>query len=213
MQPIFITGIGTGVGKTVVSAIVTQALHANYWKPIQAGVQDGTDYATVESLVNNPYTKIYKPVYELQLPASPHIAAKKENTFIDMELLKQNFMFTDSSTPLVIEGAGGLLVPINKNQFVIDIIKAFGAQIILVSQNYLGSINHSLLTAHIAKHHKIPILGWIFNDHFMNYEEDIVRWSKIQKIASIPKAKQLNEVWINEQAQQILPALQGALGL
>lgn len=213
MKPIFVTGIGTGVGKTVISAIITEALHANYWKPIQAGVEDGTDYNTVESLLSNPYSKIYKPVYELQLPASPHIAAKKEGTFIDMELLKQNFMFTDSSTPLVIEGAGGLLVPISKTHFMVDIIKAFDAKILLVSQNYLGSINHSLLTAQVARFHKLPIVGWIFNDVFMNYEEDIVRWSKIPKIGSIPKTKHITADWIKNQAQLILPSLQKAIGI
>lgn len=213
MKPIFITGIGTGVGKTIVSAIVTQALNANYWKPIQAGVEDGTDYNTVESLISNSYSKIYKPVYELQLPASPHIAAKKENTFIDMELLKQNFMFTDSSTPLVIEGAGGLLVPINKTQFVLDIIKAFDAKVIMVSQNYLGSINHSLLTAQVARLHKLPIVGWIFNDTFMNYEEDIVRWSKIPKIGNIPNAKYIDQNWVAHQAELILPSLEKFLGM
>lgn len=213
MQPIFITGIGTGVGKTVVSAIVTQALNANYWKPIQAGVEEGTDYDIVESLVSNPYTKIYKPVYEFQLPASPHIAAKKENTYIDMELLKQNFLFTDSSTPLVIEGAGGLFVPINKTQFVIDIIKAFDAKVLIVSQNYLGSINHSLLTSQVARLHKLPVMGWIFNDVFMHYEDEIVRWSKIPKIGSIPKARQVNQDWVEQQAKLILPNLQKFLSI
>src|SRR4051794_33959492 len=120
MKPIFITGIGTGVGKTVISAIVTEGLQADYWKPIQAGFEDGTDSQTVQSLLSNSKTVIHPETYKLRLPASPHISAREENLIITIDKIVEDFNHikaTSVADYLVIEGAGGLLVPINDNQF------------------------------------------------------------------------------------------------
>jgi dethiobiotin synthetase len=215
LQPIFITGIGTGVGKTIISAIITEALKANYWKPIQAGFDDGTDALEVKQLVSNTDSLFFDEVYKLKLPASPHIAAREENIKIEMTDIVssyQNISKNNANNNLIIEGAGGLLVPINDNEFIIDIIKNLNAKVILVSRNYLGSINHSLLTAQICKQQNIDVLGWVFNDQFMQYEDEIVHWSGYTKIASVPLATTLSASWVSQQAKILEGSLRKVLG-
>ncbi|MFY8091269.1 MAG: dethiobiotin synthase [Chitinophagaceae bacterium] len=215
LQPIFITGIGTGVGKTIISAIITEALKANYWKPIQAGFDDGTDALEVKQLVSNTDSLFFDEVYKLKLPASPHIAAREENIKIEMNDIVssyQNISKNNANNNLIIEGAGGLLVPINDNEFIIDIIKNLNAKVILVSRNYLGSINHSLLTAQICKQQNIDVLGWVFNDQFMQYEDEIVHWSGYTKISSVPLATTLSASWVSQQAKILEGSLRKVLG-
>jgi len=223
MASIFVTGIGTGIGKTVVSAIITEALEADYWKPIQAGFEDGTDALQVGSLITNIKTIIHPEVYKLQMPASPHISARVEGGHISIESIVNRLPLTDDrigeqqstvngerltaggirSTvhgKLIIEGAGGILVPLNDQEFVIDLIEQLGARVILVSRNYLGSINHSLLTAAICKQRNIDVVGWIFNDQYLDYEEEIVRWTGYPKIASIPFVDKIDKAFVSQQA-------------
>jgi dethiobiotin synthetase len=204
MKPIFITGIGTGVGKTVAAAIITEALQADYWKPVQAGFDDGTDALTVKDLISNTQTSIYPEVYKLQLPASPHIASREENITINLETIYNYYsQFTthhSQNSQLIVEGAGGLLVPLNDNEFILDLIKKLDARVILVSRNYLGSINHSLLTAAVCNANDIDVIGWIFNDRYMQYETEIEKWSGYQKIGSVPAATTINKAFVKEQA-------------
>src|SRR4051812_32249696 len=141
-QPIFITGIGTGVGKTIISAIVTEKLKADYWKPIQSGDLDNSDTLKVRDLVSNKTTRFYPETYRLTQPFSPHKSAAIDNVVIDI----QTIIPPKTDNQLIIEGAGGLMVPLNDNALIIDLIKQLNAQVILVSQNYLGSINHTLLS-------------------------------------------------------------------
>lgn len=198
---IFITGIGTGIGKTIVSAIVTEALQANYWKPIQAGFDEGTDSEFIASLISNSTTKILPEVYKLKKAASPHIAAKEEGIEISLQsIINYQLSIVHSKNPCIIEGAGGILVPLNSNEFIIDLIKKINAKVILVSRNYLGSINHSLLTAAICKQNHIDVLGWIFNDQYLDYENEIVEWSGYPKIATIPFTEKIDKQFIKEQA-------------
>jgi len=207
MIPIFITGIGTGIGKTLIAAILTEALQADYWKPVQAGYKDGTDALEVTQLISNTSSVIHKEVYKLQLPASPHISAREENMVIDLDLI-MGHQPTTINKHLIIEGAGGIMVPLNENEFVLDLIKKLNAEVILVSRNYLGSINHSLLTASLCRLHNLKVKGWIFNDQYMQYEEDVVRWSGYPKIASVPKTDNINKGFVLQQAQLIKPLLQ-----
>jgi len=207
MIPIFITGIGTGIGKTLIAAILTEALQADYWKPVQAGYKDGTDALEVTQLISNTSSVIHKEVYKLQLPASPHISAREENMVIDLDLITSH-QPTTINKHLIIEGAGGIMVPLNENEFVLDLIKKLNAEVILVSRNYLGSINHSLLTASLCRQHNLKVKGWIFNDQYMQYEEDVVRWSGYPKIASVPKTDNINKGFVLQQAQLIKPLLQ-----
>ncbi|MES2371658.1 MAG: dethiobiotin synthase [Bacteroidota bacterium] len=215
-NPIFITGIGTGVGKTLISAIVTEALAADYWKPVQAGYVDGTDTMTIQSLLNNTVSIVHPELYRLQTPASPHIAARIDKIEINIDTITQTAStILDSIAPkqLVIEGAGGLLVPLTDSLMVADLVKALNAKVILVSRNYLGSINHSLLTAAYCRSNGIDVAGWIFNDDYMNYENEIVNWSDYPSIASVPKLATINKATISAEAIRIKRSLLDKLNL
>jgi dethiobiotin synthetase len=220
MNPIFITGIGTGVGKTLVAAIVTEALRADYWKPVQAGYAGGTDSEWVRKTIDHPLSQVHPESYRLALPASPHIAARQEGVEIDIHRIVEDFRAISARSgyalpdvqpavaagpqrPLVIEGAGGLLVPLNENEFVTDLIRALDATVILVSRNYLGSINHSLLTAAACKAHGLRVAGWIFSDQYGHYEADIVRWTGIPSLASVPHSENPGREFVREQAERI----------
>lgn len=146
MQQIFVTGISTEVGKTIASAIITEALEADYWKPIQAGDLDNSDSHKVERLISNTKTKIHKSSYELQTPMSPHAAAEIDGVQIDRQEIKT----PETENHLVIEGAGGLLVPLNADDTILDIIMP-NYKVVVVSRHYLGSINHTLLTVNWLK--------------------------------------------------------------
>ena len=210
MHPIFVTGIGTGIGKTLVAAVVAEALEAAYWKPVQAGYEDGTDSEWVRERIRLPQERIQPEAYKLALPASPHIAARKEGVVIDLDRIVRQ-LETIKDRPLVIEGAGGLFVPLNDRQFIIDLIRKLDATVLLVSRNYLGSINHSLLTAAACRREGLRVAGWIFNDQYMRYEQEIAQWSGLPAIASIPFEDDLSSDFVRDQAAKIKPALQAAL--
>jgi dethiobiotin synthetase len=203
MRPLFISGIGTGVGKTVVAAIITEALRADYWKPVQAGYESGTDSQFIASLIGNPVTIIHPEAYKLKLAASPHIAARDENQRIDIENIVEEFKKMDTNRPLVIEGAGGLMVPLNEKEFVIDLVKRLDVRLILVSRNYLGSINHSLMTTNICKSNGIIPAGWIFNDNYLNYESEIVDWSGCPALFSLPLMDSVTRQTISKASERI----------
>ncbi len=205
----FISGIGTGVGKTIISAILTEAMDADYWKPVQAGFEDGTDAVLVSKLISDPAKRIQKEVYKLKMPASPHIAAREEGLNISLEKIKSEYekLCSFSDNPLIIEGAGGLLVPLNETQTNLDLITLLNVPVILVSRNYLGSINHSLLTAQILKQAGTRVMGWIFNDHFMHYEKEIAAWTQLHILGSVPFQMNPGKDFITQQAALIKPLL------
>lgn len=210
MRPVFITGIGTNVGKTLVAAVVTEALQAAFWKPIQAGFDTGTDALTVQHLTNEK-TIILPEVYKLAMPASPHIAAKSEQIKIEKELITQKYQEYKSNHQVVIEGAGGLLAPLNETDTVASLIQALDAIVIIVSRNYLGSINHSLLTARECQRLNLKTAGWIFSDNYMNYEKEIVNWSDIPSIGTIPFSENINRQFVQEQAALLGNRLKAAI--
>ncbi|HVU95599.1 MAG TPA: dethiobiotin synthase [Puia sp.] len=203
MQPIFITGIGTGVGKTLVSAIVTEAIGGWYWKPVQAGFDEGTDAEWVGERLSRP-GRILSEAYKLHMPASPHIAAREEGIRIGVHDLAARL---PDKRPLVVEGAGGLLVPLNDAEFMADLALALDATVILVSRNYLGSINHSLLTAEVCRARGLRVAGWIFNDQYLDYEEEIVGWSGYPRLGAIPFGKPADGEFVRRQAEGIRPNL------
>jgi len=166
---IFITGISTDVGKTIAAAIVTEALQADYWKPIQAGDLQNSDSQKVASLLSNPKTKIHPESHKLNTPASPHLAAQIDNIAID----SKNIIEPKTKNHLVVEGAGGILVPINNTQMVADLIQS-DYHVIVVSRHYLGSINHTLLTIEALQNRKINIAGIIFNGNENQSTESII---------------------------------------
>ena len=165
----FITGIGTDVGKTIVSAILTEALSADYWKPIQAGDLTNSDTDKVRDLVTNKKTVFHKNSYALKTPMSPHAAAEIDGITIDLK--KINTPSTKNN--LIIEGAGGILVPINKKNTIFDLIKN-EYKVIVVSRHYLGSINHTLSTISLLKAKGFDV-SIIFNGNQHKTTEEIIK--------------------------------------
>lgn len=155
---LFITGIGTDVGKTIASAIITEALQADYWKPIQAGDLNQSDSHKISNYISNTKTIIHPNSYALNTPASPHFAASLDNLVIDIKKIKE----PKTQNHLVIEGAGGILVPLNDKDTIADLIQP-DYKVIVVSRHYLGSINHTLMTIEALKSRKITIAGILFN--------------------------------------------------
>lgn len=153
-----IAGTDTGVGKTVFAAALAGALDGVYWKPIQCGLADGGDRETVRRLSGLPKDRILPEVYRLAMPASPHIAAEREGITIDPEKLKP----PAAERPLVIEGAGGLMVPITPSLLQIDLFARWQARVVLVARTALGTINHSLLSLEALRARHVPVFGVAF---------------------------------------------------
>jgi dethiobiotin synthetase len=171
MRKIFVTGIGTDVGKTVVSSILVEALKADYWKPIQTGSFYGTDTEKVKRLVSNDVSQFHKETYILEKYISPHAAAEQEGIEIDIN----NIVIPETTNQtLIIEGAGGIMVPINNKHFIIDLIQKLNCEVVLVGQNYLGSINHTLLSLEALKNRGLSITAKIFNGAKQESSEDII---------------------------------------
>ena len=166
---LFITGIGTDVGKTIVSAIVTEALEADYWKPIQAGDLENSDSHKIKSFLSNKKTVIHPNSYALNTPASPHLAAEIDGITIDLNQITE----PETANHLVIEGAGGVFVPLNSKDCVVDLIQP-DYKVIVVSRHYLGSINHTLLTIEALQNRKLSIAGIVFSGEENTSSEQII---------------------------------------
>ena len=166
---LFITGISTDVGKTIASAILLEALQADYWKPIQAGDLDNSDSHKIKKYVSNDKTVIHENSYKLNTPASPHFAAERDGITIDIK----HIIEPKTDNHFVIEGAGGVYVPLNDTDCVIDLIKE-DYKVVVVSRHYLGSINHTLLTIEALKSRKINIAGIIFSGEENKATESII---------------------------------------
>lgn len=159
MNKYFVTAIGTNSGKTIVSAILTQALQADYWKPVQAGIEE-KDSDVVNSLLLNDYSIVHPERFCFKKAASPHEASAEENIHIQLS----DFRIPETvDTDLIIEGAGGVMVPLNEHDTITDLALVLGAEVILVANYYLGSINHTLLSYEYLKKKNVRIKGIIFN--------------------------------------------------
>ena len=195
---LFITGIGTDVGKTVASAIVVEALEADYWKPIQAGDLDNSDSHKIKGLISNIKSKILDNAYALKTPASPHLAAAIDEIRIELKKIKEPL----TQNHLVVEGAGGVLVPLNDTDCVIDLIQP-DYQVIVVSRHYLGSINHTLLTIEALKNRNIAIAGIVFSgDENKATEEIILNKSRIKFIGRIDNEPYFDQNVIKDYADK-----------
>jgi dethiobiotin synthetase len=183
MTNYFITGIGTGIGKTVVSAVLTEKLQADYWKPIQSGDLEISDSLFVRNLISNPKTIIHPEKYRLSQPLSPHLSARLDGIQIDLTEIVPPVAERD----LVIEGAGGLMVPLNEDELILHLIQKLEARVIVVSQNYLGSINHTLLTLQVLKWHNIEVIGIVFNGAANDESERYIEaYTGVKVIGRIP---------------------------
>lgn len=183
-QCIVVTGTDTDVGKTVFAAVLTGALGATYWKPIQSGLDDGGDSARVRELSGLPPNRIQPEAYRLKLPASPHRAAEAEGREISLAQLA----LPRVAGPLVIEGAGGLMVPINRQTLMIDVFAAWRLPVVLVARTSLGTINHSLLSIEALNGRNIPILGIAFvGDEVPDSERTIVEMGNVRHLGRLPR--------------------------
>ena len=193
----FITGIDTEVGKTMISAIITEALEADYWKPIQAGDLDHSDGHKVKKLVSNKKTRFHQNSYALHTPMSPHAAAEIDEIQIDLEQIKR----PKTDNDLIIEGAGGLLVPLNGKDTIADLIVP-NDMVILVSKNYLGSINHTLLSINELKRRGIENIFVVFNgDENRTTQEIIEKIGKVNILGRIEQEPYFDENVVMEYAE------------
>ncbi len=200
MKRIFITGNGTDVGKTIVSAIITEHLKADYWKPVQSGELDNTDTIKVKRLVSNSKTVFHQERFKLLQPLSPHASAEIDGVEIKLE----DFNLPITNNHLVIEGAGGLMVPLNNNVLIADLIAYFEASVILVSRNYLGSINHTLLTVQELQRRGIPILGIVFNgEHTPQTESFILQYTQLPLLFRVNMEAVIDKQTILKYSEQI----------
>ena len=179
----FITGISTEVGKTISSAIVVESLQADYWKPIQSGDLDNSDTMKVKSLISNSISTFFPSSYEFDYPASPHLSAQMEGSHIELAHIKR----PHSSNTLVIEGAGGLFVPLNERNTILDLMLPTD-KIVLVSRHYLGSINHTMLSVEALQRRGLNIFGIIFSG-----EENTATESWIASYTQIPIIGRIEE--------------------
>jgi dethiobiotin synthetase len=191
----FVTGIGTEIGKTIVSSVLVEKLKADYWKPIQSGDLENSDTDKVKKLISNSNSKFHPETYQFTQAFSPHLSAKLDHQHIDLS--KINLPKTENN--LIIEGAGGILVPLNDQDLMVDLIKKLNAEVILVSKNYLGSINHTLLTVEALKSRGIAIKGIIFNGvKNPSSEEIIAHLTQLTILGYVPELQKLDQEQIKE---------------
>ena len=183
-KKIIIAGIGTEVGKTVTSAIITQKLKADYWKPVQAGDLHQSDTIKVKNWVSNQKTTFHEEAFRLTEPMSPHAAADIDGITIQID----DFKTPETDNNLVIELAGGLLVPINHKETNLELIQQLGLPVVLVVNFYLGSINHTLLSVSLLKTNNIPLEGLLFNGE-VNAESKqvILEMTGCKDLGTVPK--------------------------
>jgi len=193
---IFVTGISTNVGKTIASSIIVESLEADYWKPIQAGDLDNSDSHKIKSKISNLKSKIFENSYQLNTPASPHLAAEIDGITIDLNKIAE----PETDNHLVIEGAGGIFVPLNENETIIDLIEP-DYKIIVVSRHYLGSINHTLLTIEAIRNRGFQVSGIIFSgSENKSTESLILNKTGIQCIGRIDEEPYFDQNVVREYA-------------
>ncbi|MBK7871370.1 MAG: dethiobiotin synthase [Saprospiraceae bacterium] len=207
-KSIFVTGIGTEVGKTVISAILVEALQADYWKPIQAGDLDNSDAMKIQRWISNSRTRIHPEAYRLHTPMSPHTAAEIDGIRIELP----NIKLPNSQNFIIVEGAGGLFVPLNNKDDIIDLIQYLQMPVILVSKHYLGSINHTLLSIEALLHRNIPVAGLIFNgDENPSSESIIQQRSGVPILGRVGDLGEMNKDKVREWAERLKPAVEKLL--
>ena len=202
VQGFFVTGTDTDVGKTVVSAWLVAQLGACYWKPIQAGNQSETDSQIVQRLSGVSPDRILPEAYVLSEPIAPHEAARRERITVEMAKLAPPLC----DRPLVVEGAGGLMVPLNDSSFVIDLARELELPLILVARSTLGTINHTLLSLEAIRRRGLPLAGVVMNGPETPHNRAAIeRYGQVEVIAEIP--------WLDQVTPAALRALEPELDL
>ena len=191
---IFVTGTDTDIGKTIFSAALAGALKASYWKPIQAGGLEESDSDRVRALSGLPPSKMLAEGYRLATPCSPHRAAELDGICIDCDRLQP-----PEADPLIVEGAGGLMVPVTRETLLIDLIARWGMPVVLVARTSLGTINHSLLSLAALRSRSIPVVGIAFvGDPFPDSEEIICAAGGARRLGRLPRLDPLNRASLEQ---------------
>lgn len=191
-----IIGIHTGIGKTIASAVIAEALAADYWKPVQSGIEE-RDSVLVASLISNGKARVHEEAYLLNTPVSPHQAAAIDHVTLDYKNLK----WPKTNKTLLVETAGGLLSPMTGTDTMADFIQYYQLPVILVAQSYLGSINHTMLTIEVLKSRGINVAGIIFNGHTNEASESfITNNTEIPILGRVPHIDNLNADEISRSA-------------
>lgn len=181
---IVVTGTDTGIGKTVFAAALAGALDGFYWKPVQAGLDEETDRETVLRLSGLSQQRLLPEIYRLKTPASPHLAARIDNVAIDPAALT----LPDVDRPLVVEGAGGLMVPLTERDTYRDVMARWGVPVVLCARTTLGTINHSLLSVEALRARAIPLLGIAFiGDENTESERIICKMGDVRRLGRLPR--------------------------
>ncbi len=187
--PIVVTGTDTGIGKTVFAAALAGALDGYYWKPVQSGLEEETDSEAVARLSGLPRDRILPERYRLKLPASPHLSAERDGITIDPNSL----VLPTVGRPLVVEGAGGLLVPLTREVLTIDVFARWRAPLVLCARTTLGTINHTLLSVEAIRARGIPLIGIAFlGDENADSERTIVAFAGARRLGRLPRLAELS---------------------
>ncbi len=201
---IFVTGTDTDIGKTVISAALTLALDGSYWKPVQAGLEGGGDSAAVQRMTALPNFRIHRPAYELRIPRSPHEAAHREGVRITLS----DFILPKERRFLVVEGAGGALVPMNDESLMADLMAHLGLPVLLVARSGLGTINHTLLSIEALRQRGLELLGVVMNGApDAANRQAIEHYGKVRVIAEVPVLASLSPQSISALAKRLRQAL------
>lgn len=200
---IAIAGIHTGIGKTISSAVIAEALGADYWKPVQAGLEE-RDVVQLRSLLTNGEQRVYDEAVFLSQPISPHAAAAVDGIEIDYT----KFTWPMTKKLLVVETAGGVLSPMTAKHTMADFIRDFSMPTLLVAQNYLGSINHTLMSVESLKSRGVELLGLVMNGHEnRSSEEFIEQYSGVKVVARVPHFENINKEVIAQAAAEVRKSL------
>jgi dethiobiotin synthetase len=201
---IIVAGIGTEIGKTVASAVVVEALQADYWKPVQSGGLEDSDTDTVRRLITNPVTQFHPEAYRLTQPMSPHAAAELDGITIELDKIT----LPQTTNSLVVELAGGLMVPLNERDLMIDLVQQLNLPVVLVSRNYLGSINHTLLSVEACLNRGISLPGIIFNGPTVPATERfILNYTGLPCLGRIGQEESMTTAVVSRYAAGLLPVI------
>lgn len=197
LERVFVTGTDTGVGKTLVSAVLTLGLDAYYWKPIQAGTEPTTDTGSVRTWTRLPDERFLPESYVLEAPMSPHAAAALEDISIDRDRIRGVSLPTDR--PVVIEGAGGLMVPTGTDWFMVDLIEDLAAPVVLVARSGLGTLNHTLLSLRELRRRSIPVLGVVMNgDAHESNRQAIEAYGEARVLGRVPVLDEIDDTHLRK---------------
>ena len=194
-----VCGTDTDVGKTVVSALLVEGLGARYWKPVQSGLEEGGDRGRVQALLDLPTERIVPEAYRLAAPVSPHWAAEREGLTLDPARLA----LPAGEGPLVVETAGGLLVPLRRDWLQIEQIQRWGLPVVLVARSGLGTLNHTLLSLEALARRRIAVLGLVLNgDPHPDNPRTLMELGGVPVLAELPRLNPLNRQRLREQWRQ-----------